>query len=390
MKKLFKKLFKNLFLVAAVISLLSSTAVNAIPLNSINQAFATTEACGNKSTYERTDSQGDLNNTKVFIDFTDFQNHQGSSNDGYYRITVSAKSGYQISKVWLDVANDGQSGYSQSFNGPLNNYNPVGNQINKAKVEVIKICTPVCTDSSANNYDSHVSSSEIADNSVCTYTDVCTNIPDNQLTLPANHYFASAGICIPQTPVCTDTNASNYDSNVDANEYANNNVCQYPIDLCLNLPDTQTSVPEGYEMDGEGNCVEKEDEEEKEEEPQDPVCDENEVLENGICIECDGEGECEIIIGDGEGEENETTPTPTPTKTQTNTGGPGDGLSDGRSDGRSDGMSSSVVQTDSGTIESYTMAPTGSFQNILSNGLFGLGLVFSTLAGASHVKKKKN
>src|SRR3989344_635795 len=134
----------------------------------------------------------------------------------------------------------------------------------------------------------------------CPSVDVCTNIEGNQASLPDYHYFASEGICLEQTPVCTDPEALNYDSEVSEAEFASENACEYPVDICPNIDDVQTSLPEGYEFDDEQNCVEIQ-------------------------------------------QEEEPTPTLTPTPTTpSNPGGPGDGLSDGRSDGRSDGLSSGI------------------------------------------------
>lgn len=85
------------------------------------------DECGEKFTYEKT---GDFDDNRVDINF---------ENDDE-RIDVSAESGYKINKVWLDVDGDGQSGYVQYATGPINNFNPPGDEINKAKVEVEKDC----------------------------------------------------------------------------------------------------------------------------------------------------------------------------------------------------------------------------------------------------------
>lgn len=116
--------------------------------------------------------------------------------------------------------------------------------------------------------------------------------------------------------------------------------------------------------------------------PTDVVCGENEVNQNGICIECDGGGICEVIIGS-------PTPTvipteevtPTPTTETPHVGGPGDGRSDGRSDGLG-GQAPAVLGAN-------TMANTGDFSSLISKALFALGLTFTTLASAGHATKKK-
>lgn len=121
------------FLSLIVIALFSAH----ITLSSVvtGPVFATnTEQCGDKTTYEKT---GDFSDSRVDINF--------ESSDK--QIDVSAKQGYKINKVWLDVDDDGQGGYFQYATGPLNNFNPnPGDDINKAKVEVEKVCaTPTQT-----------------------------------------------------------------------------------------------------------------------------------------------------------------------------------------------------------------------------------------------------
>ena len=109
---------------AAFVIYLIQTALFSAQLSKPAQA---SDVCGTEYTYEKT---GDFSDSKVNIDFRDSD----------YKISVSAKSGFEIVTVWLDVSGDGDSGYSQSFNHSLNNYDPFGNQINKVKVKVESLC----------------------------------------------------------------------------------------------------------------------------------------------------------------------------------------------------------------------------------------------------------
>lgn len=89
-------------------------------------------ACEATRTYEK---DGNFSNSEIDIVFQ----------SGDQAISVSAKTGYKINRVWLEVSSDNQSGYYLYANGPLTNFNPnPGNDINWAKVEVEKVCGPVC------------------------------------------------------------------------------------------------------------------------------------------------------------------------------------------------------------------------------------------------------
>ena len=86
------------------------------------------DSCYQLFTYEKS---GDFDDARIHINFE-------SSDE---QIDVSAQSGYSITRVWLDVDNDGHSGYFQYSSGPMNNFNPnPGNDIEEAKVEVKKVC----------------------------------------------------------------------------------------------------------------------------------------------------------------------------------------------------------------------------------------------------------
>src|SRR5690606_11930129 len=66
-------------------------------------------------------------------------------------ITVSAKAGYVVTEVRLEVADDGHSGFHTYATGPVTNFNPnPGTTIQVAKVKVKKVCaeptpTPTAT-----------------------------------------------------------------------------------------------------------------------------------------------------------------------------------------------------------------------------------------------------
>jgi len=106
----------GLFVAILVVGVLSFGKAQAVDI--CNQVF----------TYEKT---GDYTDTRVDIDFE-------SSNQ---RIDVGAGAGYQVTEVSLDVDNDGFSGYHVYATGELNNFNPnPGNEINKVKVKVKKVC----------------------------------------------------------------------------------------------------------------------------------------------------------------------------------------------------------------------------------------------------------
>ena len=79
-------------------------------------------------TYEKS---SDFNDGRVYINFR-------SSNE---RIDVHAEVNYYLIGIWLDVDNDGHSGYRYIGNNSLNDYNPSGDEINRAKVVVKLICT---------------------------------------------------------------------------------------------------------------------------------------------------------------------------------------------------------------------------------------------------------
>lgn len=94
--------------------------------------FAVASATNNPScgtvTYEKS---SDFSDSRVSINF--------ESNDS--QIDVAGAGGWSVTKVWLDVSDDGHSGFWQYATGPVNNFNPnPGASINAVKAEVNKPC----------------------------------------------------------------------------------------------------------------------------------------------------------------------------------------------------------------------------------------------------------
>lgn len=122
---------KSAIFTGIVAGLLSSVFILKFP-----KAQATyVDPCDAEWTYEKTN---DFNDGRVYINFR-------SSNE---RIDVHAEANYYLIGIWLDVDNDGHSGYRYIGNNTLNDYNPSGDEINRAKVVVKLVCTtpsPTCT-----------------------------------------------------------------------------------------------------------------------------------------------------------------------------------------------------------------------------------------------------
>lgn len=117
--------------------------------------------------------------------------------------------------------------------------------------------------------------------------------------------------------------------------------------------------------------------------PQGGICDQGQVLNgNGICIdiECDGGGTCEVTTGDG---------TPTPTVTVTATPSPTNTPSQGgtSSNSSSSNNSSNESKNEAASVTAY--APTGAFQESVSNAMLSIGAAFTAISTALYGKKKK-
>jgi hypothetical protein len=121
----------------------------------------TIELCNAETTYTES---GDKDYTRININFQDSDE----------AITLTAKTGYQIVKVELDVENDGHTGYfdytSQVTDGVKFNPNP-GDDIDHVKVTVKKVCREVCNDRLALNFEEVVVGQTVANNDLCEYTE---------------------------------------------------------------------------------------------------------------------------------------------------------------------------------------------------------------------------
>ena len=170
----------------------------------------------------------------VYVKSTDWNDSRVDINfeNSDEQIDVSADTGYEIVKVELDVVSDGHSGYFTYATGPVNNFNPSpGGDIDSAKITVKKVCTEVCNDPAASNYQALTPGETVANNSLCSYPpppDVCPNIEGIQQEIPDGYHLEDDN-CVEDEPEVTD--------------------------MCPNLEGDQSTVPEGYELDSENQCV---------------------------------------------------------------------------------------------------------------------------------------
>ena len=101
---------------------------------------ASLDECFETFEYNRTDNQGDYDDSRVHINF--------ESNDD--QIDISAQSGYKINDIYLEVDDVNISGWDFHFTAPLNNFNPnPGGDIEEVRVIVERLCAGVCTDENA-------------------------------------------------------------------------------------------------------------------------------------------------------------------------------------------------------------------------------------------------
>jgi len=129
-------------------------------------SFTDAEVCGSITDYTKT---SDFSDSKITINFSNNSGNPGSS-----KIDVTANTGYKINHVWLDVSGDGHSGYWLYSDGPISNFNPSGDTINGAQVEVEKVCATFCGDNIKNGTEQcdgsdlgGLSSSDFRCNSSC-------------------------------------------------------------------------------------------------------------------------------------------------------------------------------------------------------------------------------
>jgi hypothetical protein len=184
---------------------------------------ATNNSCGT-FTY---DFSHDGNNGRVNVDFE----------SGDERIDVFGINGWNVTKVELDVENDGHSGYYQYATGNLDNFNPhPGNDINEARVTVAKACLTPTPTILPTNTATPTQTATSTPTTIPSITPVPTDSPcevgcDNEPTPTPTPTLTPT-----PTPVATDT--------------PNN-------DLCLNIEGIQYSVPDGKHLDVTGkNCLE--------------------------------------------------------------------------------------------------------------------------------------
>lgn len=111
------------------------------------------DQCGQTFSYWQTDANdgnnstetGNVNDSRVVITFSDFINQSGTDNDGYRKVTVTPKTGYEIVSVQLDVQGDNVSGYVTHTDKFPGTYDPSGNDlIRGVKVTVKKVCPDAC------------------------------------------------------------------------------------------------------------------------------------------------------------------------------------------------------------------------------------------------------
>lgn len=69
------------------------------------------------------------------------------------RLTVTADSGFEITRVEVSVDDDNQNGFVQIATGPITNFNPAGTEINVTKVTVKKVCPDVCPNIQGDQYE---------------------------------------------------------------------------------------------------------------------------------------------------------------------------------------------------------------------------------------------
>jgi cysteine-rich repeat protein len=106
-----------------------------------------------------------------------------------------------------------------------------------------------------------------------TETDLCSNLPSYQLTVPTGYERNQDGTCT-LIPVCGNGTKETGEQCDDGNTVSGDGcsaTCQTETDLCPNINGYQLTVPEGQYVDDQGNCVDK---------VTPPVCG-NDILESG-------------------------------------------------------------------------------------------------------------
>ena len=145
------------------------------------------EACGYETKYTK---EHDYDGTKVNINFQDSDE----------AITVTAKTGYELVSVKLDVDFDWHVGLYlyPVIDGVKFNPDP-GKDIDEAEVVVKKVCKEVCNDSTATNYEAVVEGESTANNELCkkpevlAATTVAATPAATQVAAPVSGVKAGAG-----------------------------------------------------------------------------------------------------------------------------------------------------------------------------------------------------
>ncbi len=85
--------------------------------------------------------------------------------------------------------------------------------------------------------------------------DVCPNLPDTQATVPSGYQLVG-GQCIPVPPVDVCPNITGSQATVPTGYVLVGGECVVPpVDLCPNITGVQSVVPDGKQIDNTGNCV---------------------------------------------------------------------------------------------------------------------------------------
>lgn len=154
------------------------------------------DACGEQFVYTKS---SDFTDSRVVINFE----------SGDHQIDVFAKSGYEITKVELDVDNDGHSGYHTYATSSVNNFNPAGNQIDSARVTVKKTCPDVCPNIEGDQYV--VPEGKVLEEGQCVTPEepeepTATSTPEtpSEPAKPSSTMSGGGGMCHPSTgyPEC--------------------------------------------------------------------------------------------------------------------------------------------------------------------------------------------
>lgn len=153
--------------------IVASLAVAVLALGTVGSVnAAVVDPCNSEYTSTKTN---DYDDARVNINFQ----------DGDESITVTPKAGYSIVSVQLDVEDDGHGGFYTYPVVANVKFNPnPGEDIDSAKVVVKKVCTEVCNDTAATNYQALVPGQTVANNTLCQYPVPVVTTPTVENTTP--------------------------------------------------------------------------------------------------------------------------------------------------------------------------------------------------------------